>query len=98
MATRPPGSVYPVILSGGSGTRLWPLSRRAYPKQLLPLTGTQTLIQETALRVHEAGVFAPISSTAAQHLLAWEPLCSPTTWWGLVIRSRWAGPMDIHKR
>ncbi len=53
------GLVYPVILSGGSGTRLWPLSRRSYPKQLLPLTGANTLLQETALRVHEPGVFAP---------------------------------------
>ena len=44
--------VIPVILSGGSGTRLWPLSRKHYPKQFHKLTGTEyTLIQETALRV-----------------------------------------------
>ncbi len=41
----------PVILSGGAGTRLWPLSRELYPKQLLPLTGTRTMLQETALRL-----------------------------------------------
>ena len=41
----------PVILSGGSGTRLWPLSREAYPKQFLPLTGNKTMLQETALRL-----------------------------------------------
>jgi mannose-1-phosphate guanylyltransferase/mannose-6-phosphate isomerase len=41
----------PVILSGGAGTRLWPLSRELYPKQFLPLTGERTMIQETALRV-----------------------------------------------
>ncbi len=41
----------PVILSGGSGTRLWPLSRELYPKQLLPLVGDRTMLQETAARV-----------------------------------------------
>jgi len=41
----------PVILSGGSGTRLWPLSRELYPKQLLPLVGDHTMLQETAKRV-----------------------------------------------
>ncbi|MBB83932.1 MAG: mannose-1-phosphate guanylyltransferase/mannose-6-phosphate isomerase, partial [Deltaproteobacteria bacterium] len=53
------GRIHPVLLSGGSGTRLWPLSRRAFPKQLLPLAGERTLIQETALRVADAAVFAP---------------------------------------
>ena len=46
--------IAPVILSGGAGTRLWPLSREMYPKQLLALTGKQTMLQETALRL--AGV------------------------------------------
>jgi mannose-1-phosphate guanylyltransferase/mannose-6-phosphate isomerase len=41
----------PVILSGGSGTRLWPLSRELYPKQLLPLVGERTMLQETVARV-----------------------------------------------
>lgn len=41
---------YPVILSGGAGSRLWPLSRSLYPKQLLPLSSERTMIQETALR------------------------------------------------
>lgn len=50
MKSKPP--IIPVILSGGSGTRLWPLSRKAYPKQLLSLTGGKyTMLQETALRV-----------------------------------------------
>jgi mannose-1-phosphate guanylyltransferase/mannose-6-phosphate isomerase len=45
-------TVIPVILSGGSGTRLWPLSRKHYPKQFHKLTGGEhTLLQETALRV-----------------------------------------------
>lgn len=44
----------PVILSGGSGTRLWPLSRELYPKQLLPLVGERSMLQETVERL--AGV------------------------------------------
>lgn len=43
--------LYPVILSGGSGTRLWPLSREQYPKQLLRLLGSNTMLQDTATRV-----------------------------------------------
>ena len=41
----------PVVLSGGSGTRLWPLSREQYPKQLLPLFGEDSLLQATVRRV-----------------------------------------------
>lgn len=49
--------IQPVILAGGSGTRLWPASRRNYPKQLLALTGDHSLLQETALRLPDiAGV------------------------------------------
>jgi mannose-1-phosphate guanylyltransferase/mannose-6-phosphate isomerase len=48
----------PVILSGGSGTRLWPLSRELLPKQLLALTGERTMLQETAAR------FAGLSAAA----------------------------------
>jgi mannose-1-phosphate guanylyltransferase/mannose-6-phosphate isomerase len=43
--------IIPVILSGGSGTRLWPLSRKQYPKQYLPLVGDKTMLQETILRL-----------------------------------------------
>ena len=43
--------IYPVILSGGAGTRLWPLSRAVLPKQLLPLVADKTMLQDTALRV-----------------------------------------------
>ncbi|OIQ76795.1 mannose-1-phosphate guanylyltransferase 1 [mine drainage metagenome] len=44
-------NLLPVILSGGSGTRLWPLSRQQYPKQLLMLVGEHTMLQTTALRI-----------------------------------------------
>ena len=44
--------IVPVILSGGCGTRLWPLSRELYPKQLLPLVNDATLLQETQLRLN----------------------------------------------
>ncbi|MDO8607334.1 MAG: mannose-1-phosphate guanylyltransferase/mannose-6-phosphate isomerase [Phaeospirillum sp.] len=44
-------NLVPVILSGGAGTRLWPLSRELMPKQLLKLTGERTLLQDTALRL-----------------------------------------------
>ena len=46
--------IIPVILAGGSGTRLWPLSRKLFPKQLLRLTQDRTLLQETILRVKGA--------------------------------------------
>jgi mannose-1-phosphate guanylyltransferase / mannose-6-phosphate isomerase len=50
--------VRPVILSGGSGTRLWPVSRESFPKQLWPLTSERSLLQETALRA-SGTAFAP---------------------------------------
>ncbi len=54
--------IQPVILSGGSGSRLWPLSRAMYPKQLLPLVTDNTMLQETALRLNnlDIDVLAPI--------------------------------------
>lgn len=50
--------IHPVILSGGSGTRLWPMSREHYPKQLLPLCSERSMLQETALRVRDPARFA----------------------------------------
>src|SRR5262249_54540964 len=51
--------IHPVVLSGGSGTRLWPLSRALTPKQLLPLISDNSLLQETVLRVNDPERFAP---------------------------------------
>lgn len=52
--------VVPVILSGGSGSRLWPVSRASFPKQFWPLISTNSLIQDTALRAVRAGLAAPV--------------------------------------
>jgi len=52
--------ITPVILSGGAGTRLWPLSRELYPKQLLPLTGARTMLQQTVLRLQGLTAGAPV--------------------------------------
>jgi mannose-1-phosphate guanylyltransferase/mannose-6-phosphate isomerase len=51
--------IHPVILSGGSGTRLWPMSRTLYPKQLLTLLGRESLLQQTVRRIAERETFAP---------------------------------------
>jgi mannose-1-phosphate guanylyltransferase/mannose-6-phosphate isomerase len=52
--------IIPVVLSGGSGTRLWPLSRAMYPKQLLPLFGENTMLQDTVLRVSTVVETGPV--------------------------------------
>src|SRR5713226_2554703 len=51
--------IHPVILSGGAGTRLWPMSRSLYPKQLLALVGERSLLQDAVLRVVGDSGFAP---------------------------------------
>ncbi|HEV7253794.1 MAG TPA: mannose-1-phosphate guanylyltransferase/mannose-6-phosphate isomerase [Mesorhizobium sp.] len=58
--------ITPVLLSGGSGSRLWPLSRKAYPKQFLSLGDEQSLIQQAALRTSDAGLFEPLIVIANQ--------------------------------
>lgn len=57
----------PVILSGGSGSRLWPLSRKHYPKQFLALTGTDTLFQQTLKRLRFDGMQAPVLVCNKEH-------------------------------
>src|SRR3984885_8757565 len=61
-------AVIPVILSGGAGTRLWPLSREMYPKQLLALTGKQTMLQDTVARLATInGAIPPIAVCNEAH-------------------------------
>ena len=77
---KPP--VIPVVLSGGSGTRLWPRSRKHYPKQLLKLSGPNSMLQETILRIEQ---FAPpiIVSSEDHRFLVAEQLqeidCTPAS-------------------
>ncbi|HEX6979010.1 MAG TPA: mannose-1-phosphate guanylyltransferase/mannose-6-phosphate isomerase [Alphaproteobacteria bacterium] len=59
--------IVPVILSGGAGTRLWPLSRELYPKQLLPLVSEYSLLQETARRISGASYAPPLVVCNDEH-------------------------------
>jgi mannose-1-phosphate guanylyltransferase / mannose-6-phosphate isomerase len=60
--------IHPVILSGGSGTRLWPMSRTLYPKQLLSLLGRDSLLQQTVRRVADRqGFAAPLLVANEEH-------------------------------
>ncbi len=61
-------NITPVILSGGSGTRLWPLSRTALPKQFLPLVSENSMLQETIKRISTwNGIAAPIVVCGNDH-------------------------------
>ena len=53
-------TIHPVLLCGGSGTRLWPLSRKSFPKQFSALTGAESLFQASARRFAVPGFGDPI--------------------------------------
>jgi len=59
--------IVPVIMAGGSGTRLWPLSRARYPKQFLPLNSERSMLQETLLRVSGLPVSESITICNEEH-------------------------------
>src|SRR6185369_16660306 len=60
--------IFPVVLSGGSGSRLWPLSRTLLPKQFLPLVGKNTMLQDTLLRLDGiAGLKNPVLVCSNDH-------------------------------
>ncbi|RIV88570.1 mannose-1-phosphate guanylyltransferase [Aurantiacibacter xanthus] len=76
--------IHPVILCGGSGTRLWPRSRRVLPKPFVPLVGEQTLFEATLRRAMDPQMFAsPTVVTGAAHLAyvraQLAPICQGTT-------------------
>lgn len=60
-------TIIPLILSGGAGTRLWPLSWGDHPKQFLPLVSRNTMIQETLLRLKDLDIGSPIVSCGEGH-------------------------------
>src|SRR5260370_41374019 len=62
-----PAAIVPVILSGGSGTRLWPVSRESFPKQFWPLISDRSMIQETARRALGGDFTAPIVVCNQEH-------------------------------
>ena len=57
--------LHPVLLCGGSGTRLWPLSRKSYPKQFSSLVGEESLFQASARRLSGPGFAAPVIVTGS---------------------------------
>jgi mannose-1-phosphate guanylyltransferase/mannose-1-phosphate guanylyltransferase/mannose-6-phosphate isomerase len=67
MSPSPAAPIVPVILSGGTGSRLWPLSREGYPKQFWPLTSARTMLQETAARASAPGFAGPMVVCGETH-------------------------------
>jgi mannose-1-phosphate guanylyltransferase/mannose-6-phosphate isomerase len=89
--------IHPVILCGGSGTRLWPVSRKAYPKQFAPLVGRESLYQMTLRRFAAEGFAAPLVMTGdtfrfmATDQAAESGLAMPASWsspWAAIRRLR----------
>jgi len=79
-------TITPVLLCGGSGTRLWPLSRKAYPKQFTRLIGEESLFQVSARRLRGAGFAAPLVITGSDYrFIATEQLAATGETGGMVL-------------
>ena len=59
--------IRPVLLCGGTGTRLWPVSRKSFPKQFTRLVGPESLFQASARRLSGAGYAAPVVVTGSDY-------------------------------
>lgn len=59
--------ILPVVMAGGTGSRLWPMSRELYPKQFLRLIGNNSMLQETILRLNGLKTSSPIIICNEQH-------------------------------
>ena len=79
-------SVLPVVLAGGAGTRLWPLSRELYPKQFLRLTGPHTMLQDTLLRIEGLDAAAPYLICNEEHRFIVAEQCRAIgVEWGAIV-------------
>ena len=65
MANEMAAKVHPVVLAGGSGTRLWPISTPSRPKHLLEMVGSETMLEQTLERVSHPGLFGPATVIGA---------------------------------
>ena len=87
-----PTRVLPVIMAGGSGTRLWPLSRAQYPKQFLVLHGNRSLFQQAAARLQalQASDIAVMSGITPNRVDS----CAPTITTSLALPVTWRSARD----
>ena len=83
--------IIPVIMAGGSGTRLWPLSRTAFPKQFIALTSTLTMLQETTARLNGLSNAAPVVICNEEHrFLVAEQMRQQNLQPSILIRACWS--------
>ncbi len=69
----------PVIMAGGTGSRLWPMSRELYPKQFLRLYGQNSMLQETITRLSGLEIHEPMVICNEEHRFRWPNSCASST-------------------